>query len=220
MKDKELPESYGDDWGDVETLKMRFNLDNISDVESVYEWNDSDYSDNLIAAEYAQECNIKAQIQEGFVYLCYMKGGSDLMDETDFFKQRILWNKGGGWRIDKDYIVMRIEESMEMVKTKKSRRRVNGKNLYDMDKDKIILPMYNVHDVVKPYLARVLDSLLRVKRGVTTDRDIMFLTIKKKDWREKMRTQIWMNIKVLHIQDRRVPKSKDQRTITLNYLMR
>ena len=121
LKDTELLESNGEDWGDVETLKMRFNLDNILDVESVYEWDDSDNSDNLVAAEYAQECKIKAHIPEGFVYLCYVKRGNDLMDETDFFMQHILWNKGGGWRIDKDYIVMRIEESIQMVKIKKSK---------------------------------------------------------------------------------------------------
>ena len=195
LKDKELPEINSHDSGDIETLKMRFNLDNILDVESVYEWDDSDNSEDLVAAEYAQECNIKAQIPDGYVYLCYVKGGSDLMDETDFFMQRILWNKGGGSRIDKDYVVMRTEEIMEMVKIKKSRRKVNGKNLYEMDKEKIILPMYNIHDVVEPYLAKVLDGLLRVKRGVTTDRDIMFLTLKE----GLERKEIWMNIKVLHI---------------------
>ena len=53
------------------------------------------------------------------------------------------------------------------------------KNLYQLGKEKIILPMYHEEDVIDPNLARVLNSLLRVKRGITTQMDIMFLTIKE-----------------------------------------
>ena len=98
-----------------------------------------------------------------------------------FFMQQILLNSEVGWRIDEDYMVMRINKCIELVKVKKTDKMANGKNLLKLEENRIVLPWHSDDDIIDSHLSRVLDSIMRVKNGMEplAEQDVMFLMIKK-----------------------------------------
>ena len=133
----EYCENEADDLGEI----PEWQLDNIANPDALPDWKLHYDSDNLVAAEYANESQIKSEIPPGFVYPCHIGCDyKDFIEEPVFFMQQILLNSGVGWRIDEDYMVMRINKCMELVKVKKTGKMVNGKNLLKLEENRIVLP--------------------------------------------------------------------------------